>query len=200
MSDMYTNKKLVVVTADLSLQESLSAYFKLKSYDVFVYSDADLALQAAQNQDLHWDLLVADLELEQMSELQFAESLKTSKPDLPVIFVAATHLVERAVQTIRYGAYDCIFKPIHLPQLLVAVEKALYFSKAGNKEANAGSDMDFTFKIDKSLPSLQSVIQKYIEFAVQRNGGAKDRTAREIGIDRKTLYKKIKMADASVVQ
>lgn len=196
MSDTHTNKKLVVVTADTSLQESLSAYFKLKSYDVFVYSDAELALQAAHKPETHWDLVVADLELEQMSELQFAENLKTSQPELPVLFVAATHLVERAVQTIRYGAYDCIFKPIHLPQLLVAVEKALYFSKP-NKESNTMSVSDFTYKIEKSLPSLQSVIQKYIEFAVQRNGGAKDRTAREIGIDRKTLYKKIKLADVA---
>ncbi len=65
-----------------------------------------------------------------------------------------------------------------------------------SSNTNLPSLQNFIFKIDKSLPNLQDVIQKYIEFAVQRNGGAKDRTAREIGIDRKTLYKKIKMAAA----
>jgi DNA-binding NtrC family response regulator len=63
-----------------------------------------------------------------------------------------------------------------------------------NSNISLPSLQNFTLKIDKSLPILQDVIQKYIEFAVQCNGGAKDRTAREIGIDRKTLYKKIKMA------
>lgn len=50
----------------------------------------------------------------------------------------------------------------------------------------------FKMKVQKPLPELQVVVQKYIEFAVQRNGGAKDRTAKEIGIDRKTLYRKMK--------
>lgn len=56
----------------------------------------------------------------------------------------------------------------------------------------------FSLKVQNSLPELQEVIQRYIEFAVQRNGGAKDRTAKEIGIDRKTLYKKIKNSEQFV--
>jgi len=56
----------------------------------------------------------------------------------------------------------------------------------------------FKVSVEKSLPPLQQVVQKYIEFAVSRNGGAKDRTAKEIGIDRKTLYRKIKSFDSCV--
>lgn len=41
------------------------------------------------------------------------------------------------------------------------------------------------------LPSLEEVINKYIYFAVQRNGGAKDKAAKQIGIDRKTLYRRL---------
>lgn len=56
----------------------------------------------------------------------------------------------------------------------------------------------FALKVQNSLPELQEVIQRYIEFAVQRNGGAKDRTAKEIGIDRKTLYKKMKTSESLI--
>lgn len=42
-----------------------------------------------------------------------------------------------------------------------------------------------------SLPSLEDVINKYIVYAVRRRGGAKDKAARDIGIDRKTLYRHI---------
>lgn len=51
----------------------------------------------------------------------------------------------------------------------------------------------FTLSFEKELPSLEDAIQKYIEFAVGHNGGAKDRTAKEIGIDRKTLYKRLQI-------
>ncbi len=49
----------------------------------------------------------------------------------------------------------------------------------------------FTYKFEKDLPTLEQVTQKYIEFAVSYYGGAKDSTAKAIGIDRKTLYKKL---------
>lgn len=49
----------------------------------------------------------------------------------------------------------------------------------------------FVVAFDGTLPSLDKMIEKYIEFAVSFNGGAKDRTAKEIGIDRKTLYRRL---------
>ncbi len=53
----------------------------------------------------------------------------------------------------------------------------------------------FTIPIENQLPSLDQVVLKYIVFAIKKNNGAKDKTAKEIGIDRKTLYKKIKGVD-----
>lgn len=44
---------------------------------------------------------------------------------------------------------------------------------------------------DGQLMSLHDLTQKYIEYALAKNGGAKDKTARELGIDRKTLYRRI---------
>jgi len=55
----------------------------------------------------------------------------------------------------------------------------------------------FKVNLQESLLPLQQIVQKYIEFAVSRNGGAKDRTAKEIGIDRKTLYRKMKNSEQS---
>ncbi len=41
------------------------------------------------------------------------------------------------------------------------------------------------------LPTLEEVLNQYVAFAVDVNEGARDRTAKEIGIDRKTLYKRL---------
>lgn len=54
----------------------------------------------------------------------------------------------------------------------------------------------FTLKIPNStLLPLETVICKYIDYSVKRNGGAKDKTARDLYIDRKTLYKKLKFSE-----
>lgn len=57
----------------------------------------------------------------------------------------------------------------------------------------------FTVKINGHLPTVQEVIKKYIEFAIIKKNGARDSTAKEIGIDRKTLYKRIRQ-NVGVIQ
>lgn len=49
----------------------------------------------------------------------------------------------------------------------------------------------FSIRYQHGLPALDDVINKYIEYAVINNGGAKDKAARDIGIDRKTLYRRM---------
>ncbi len=58
----------------------------------------------------------------------------------------------------------------------------------------AESDLPHVFRVPyhSQLPSLDDIIHKYIEFAIKKNDGARDKTAKDIGIDRKTLYKRIK--------
>ncbi len=103
--------------------------------------------------------------------------------------------VERAVVM-------CTTPVIQLSDFLVANSEP--GSEANNSFAFFEAEVDpdssevFALKVQKALPELQEVIQRYIEFAVHRNGGAKDRTAKEIGIDRKTLYKKMKNSEQFV--
>jgi two-component system, NtrC family, response regulator HydG len=54
----------------------------------------------------------------------------------------------------------------------------------------------FSFRYLRHLPSLNEVINRYIAYAVQKNAGARDRAARDIGIDRKTLYRRMQANDA----
>ncbi len=57
------------------------------------------------------------------------------------------------------------------------------------------NDHTFYVRFGNQLPTLDEVIHKYIEFAVLKKGGARDKTAKEIGIDRKTLYKRLRVDD-----
>lgn len=66
-------------------------------------------------------------------------------------------------------------------------------------ETNDSSDLEtsneentFCVSYSDRLPKLDDILRKYIEFAVTMNHGARDKTAKEIGIDRKTLYKRLR--------
>lgn len=52
----------------------------------------------------------------------------------------------------------------------------------------------FCVKHSEQLPVLDDVINQYINYAVLKNHGARDKTAKLIGIDRKTLYKRLQFS------
>lgn len=59
-----------------------------------------------------------------------------------------------------------------------------------------------TFRIThiNQLPSLDEVINKYIAYAIHQNGGARDKAAKDIGIDRKTLYRRMQYENLNRIQ
>lgn len=60
-----------------------------------------------------------------------------------------------------------------------------------------GSDVFF----QESVCSLEELTRRYIEFALKKNDGAREATARALGIDRKTLYRKLRqMQDETAAQ
>lgn len=56
----------------------------------------------------------------------------------------------------------------------------------------------FCTKHSEELPSLDEVICQYINYAVDKNNGARDKTAKLIGIDRKTLHRRMQPDESSV--
>ncbi len=72
----------------------------------------------------------------------------------------------------------------------VPLTKGLYAN--GNQPDLSHLSNTFSIHYAENLPTLDDVINKYIEFAVMQKGGARDKTAKEIGIDRKTLYKRLR--------
>jgi two-component system response regulator HydG len=54
---------------------------------------------------------------------------------------------------------------------------------------------DFHSLVGDKTITLEELSKKYIGFVFQKNQGAKEQTARDLGIDRKTLYRKLKEMD-----
>lgn len=80
------------------------------------------------------------------------------------------------------------------PESVISTE---YFKSNSQSEESSQLESQtcahtFTVHYDQDLPMLDEVVQKYIDFAVKTNLGAKDKTAKDIGIDRKTLYKRLR--------
>lgn len=63
-------------------------------------------------------------------------------------------------------------------------------------ESMSSSSGFFIADDQESMPPLDDVINQYIAYCVHKNQGARDKTAKQIGIDRKTLYKRLSKWEA----
>ena len=72
------------------------------------------------------DVVLVDLRMPEVNGLEVIKSIKKWSPDTPQIVVSGTDDITEAVEALRCGAWDYIFKPIGNSTVLVhAVERAL---------------------------------------------------------------------------
>lgn len=62
---------------------------------------------------------------------------------------------------------------------------------AVEKDEMNGFSFEDTLEGDSRILPIEEMTQKYIQYVLALNKGAKNKTARELGIDRKTLYRKL---------
>ena len=68
-------------------------------------------------------------------------------------------------------------------------EESFHSEYQAHQSEKASKGMNFE---DEKPVTLDELSKKYIQFIFDKNGGAKEQTAKDLGIDRKTLYRKLK--------
>jgi two-component system response regulator HydG len=134
-----THPTIVLIEDDLDLLDLLSSFFKQRGYKVMGFGSAEEALIEIENQRIESDVVISDLKLPVMSGMEFIKRIKKSKPGLPIILMTAEGSVETAVEAIETGAYDFVLKPLHIPQLLISVQRALHLNDVQSENSNLKS-------------------------------------------------------------
>ncbi len=75
------------------------------------------------------DAILLDLRLPDLSGLEVYRRLRQLDARIPVIFITATNDADSAIEAMKQGAYDYLFKPLDLHQLRRVVGEALEVSR-----------------------------------------------------------------------
>lgn len=119
---------IALIDDDLDLLDLLSSFFKQRGYKICPYSNAEEALIDIESKRTEPDVVISDLKLPVMSGLDFIRRVRRSNSSLPIILMTSEGSVETAVEAINSGAYDFVLKPLHIPQLLISVQRALFLN------------------------------------------------------------------------
>jgi two-component system response regulator RegA len=166
------NKSLLILEDDKGLREVLAADFEDKGFDVF---------QAEQLRDVankKFDFAIIDLRLNGESGLQIIESLLELNPHCRIVVLTGFGSIATAVEAMKLGAINYLTKPANSEQ----IEEAFEASEI-NKESVASKAKRI---------SLSQNEHEYINFVLTQNSGNISKTARELGLHRQSLQRKLK--------
>ncbi len=153
---MAKKTKIIIIDDDLDVQDLIVSFFKVRNYEVIPYGDALQALEDLTQSKVQCDVIISDLMLPGISGIEFTQRMKALGNTIPIIVITANKKVETAVEAIAAGAYDFVVKPLHFPQLLVSVERAIYLTSI--KEENL--TLKTVVQLQEGPTSLEGVVGK----------------------------------------
>lgn len=165
-------KQLLLVEDDLRLRESLALEFRERGYLVTeAGSVAEVPAQA-------FDFAVVDMRLAGEFGLAAITRIREHAPACRIVVLTGYGSIANTVEAMKLGAVDYLRKPVSLERL----EAALLGTPAGAPTAEAPLR---PLRLDEAE-------HEYIDFLLTENKGNISKTARELGLHRQSLQRKLK--------
>ncbi len=102
--------------------------------------------------------------------------------------------IERAVvlcESDTLNVSDLVLDEIAPPQAQESISTQILSSENHLDAEQTPEGFYGLIRSDEKLLTLDELTNRYLVFALEKNHGAKDKTARDLGIDRKTLYRRL---------
>ncbi|MBN8540104.1 MAG: sigma-54-dependent Fis family transcriptional regulator [Deltaproteobacteria bacterium] len=194
-------RKALVIDDDNEMRSMVSDFLVSRGFEVAQSPNAvdaidrmtrgDFAEAGVDDPCYNLDVIVSDLNMPDMSGIEFIEKIKKVPTDVPIILVTAFGSIETAIEAIRKGAYDYTTKPFKLSEFGVTVDRAATYRALRKENVSlrkvANEQTSFGQIIGKS-PGMREVFDLITRVAdasasvliVGESGTGKERVARAI--------------------
>lgn len=119
-----SHKKVLVIDDELLLRRALADYLGECGYHAVTAADGAEGLSIARAQ--HFDVVLVDLRMPRVDGLEVVATLKAEQPELPVVVVSGTGVLQDVIEAVRRGAWDYVTKPVRdMDEITVIIERVL---------------------------------------------------------------------------
>jgi two-component system response regulator AtoC len=112
---------LVVDDEELTLR-TISRGLRDEGFDVFTAASGEDALRVFAEEKP--DLTLLDIVLPGKDGVEVLREIKSTTPAAIILMMSAYHMVDRAVEAMKLGAYDYLIKPFHLSDMIATLHRA----------------------------------------------------------------------------
>lgn len=115
--------KILVMDDELTIRLFLEKALTRDGYEVVIAASGEEALELIASQA--FELALLDLKLAGIGGMEVLANLRVQAPDTVVIILTAQATVETAVEALRQGAHDYLFKPCKTFELRESIQRGL---------------------------------------------------------------------------
>jgi two-component system response regulator RegA len=166
-------RRVLIVDDDAPFRERLSRALEQRGVHSCTVSDCTEAIQQAETGE--YDGVVLDLRMPGLSGLDLLATFIRRRPGLSIVLLTAYGSIATALEAVRLGARDFLVKPADADTILAALE--------GLRPQRE--------KMPPEVPSLDRVEWEHICRVLADCGGNISQAARLLGLDRRTLQRKL---------
>jgi len=113
---------ILVLDDEALTLRTMSRALRDEGFEVLVAMSGEEALKTFQEEKP--EIVLADVVLPGMDGIEVLRSIKRQNPNTIVVMMSAYHMVDRAVEAMKLGAYDYLIKPFHLADMVNTVQRA----------------------------------------------------------------------------
>ncbi len=171
---MTGSETILIVDDDDVFRRTLGRALQRRGYRTVEAADSAEALAQARGEQP--DHAVLDLRLERESGLQLIEPLLQCRPGLRIVVLTGYASLATAVRAVKLGAVDYLAKPVDAGAIL----RALHGDEAATDEP-----------VSFEPTPLKQLEWEHLQRVLEENGGNISATARQLGMHRRTLQRKL---------
>lgn len=216
---MTTGTRILVIDSDTVAAGALAQTLAGRGYRCETAADPDQAIRALDRADADTNASIGVVVIDQDcggqgAGIELIRGLHEDRPDLVPVVIGGFGRVESAVRAMRCGAADYLIKPVIQSELLDAVDRAiqrhLLVDRRETAEAvaeeptdtgtgppedqmtSAGAESTGAWQPMPLAEAMKGPERRILLAALEANGWNRGQTARQLDINRTTLYKKIR--------
>jgi len=130
--------------------------FDLEGIDCITANNGARALEIIERNEV--DIVISDIKMPGMSGLELLKKVKAGRPETFVIMITGYGSIKDAIQSIKYGAFHYIIKPLVMDDFIVQIREITEQIKNGKTASHA--HIDFLIKnknIIGNSPRIKSI-------------------------------------------
>ncbi|MBU0518224.1 sigma-54 dependent transcriptional regulator [bacterium] len=159
MSAQPTTTRLLIADDDQEILTLLEDILESEGYQITTVKWGKAAYSALQNE--HFNLLLTDLQMPDISGFQLLEMMAQEQPDLPILVITGSTSTQDAVQAIKKGALDFIEKPFDVKAILHTVKKALEVGRLRSESRLLAEELAKPYHLDNIVGNDPRMMEIY---------------------------------------